>query len=406
MTENETLFAGYARTEITPKESVPLIGFGNAEKRMSNWVRDPLYASCIAVTDSEENTLLLFSLDLARIPRSFLDPVRQDIAGYYGVPADHMIFSCIRTQSGLDACNEMDCMQRYLRDLAVTLPALAGLALADRRPAKLSMGDVETEGMNFVRHYKAVPEDGEPFYFSDNFNNDKLTAGQVQRCAVHVTDADPTLHVLCFTRDYCKDLVVANFRCRPVLVGSAEQTFVTADSIGDFRTAAERRGDVDFVFFQGAAGNVDNKSRIFAEMATQDSVVWGDIMTDYLLRAMRNLETVEAAPIRTKQILLEGKGSPAADALELNAVTLGDVAFVSVPGELFDTQSVYVEDNAPFRKVLTLGYANDYVGYIPSKFAYEYTCYESGCSPFAAGIGETVAQAFVDMLTELKGEEQ
>ena len=88
--------------------------------------------------------------------------------------------------------------------------------------------------------------------------------------------------------------------------------------------------------------------------------------------------------------------------LELNAMTVGNLAFVSAPNELFDTISVYVEDHAPFDKVLTLGYANNYMGYIPSKFGYEYTCYESDCTRFAPGTGETIAQTMVDMLTELK----
>ena len=387
MTENETLLAGYARTEITPRDSVPLDGFGNTTVRMSQWVRDPLYASCVALTDGEDNTVLLFSLDLARLPGAFLDPVRQDIANYYGIPEDHMIFSCIHTQFGPDVKSREDSIRQYLDSLTMILPALAGLALADRRPAELYMGDVETKGMNFVRHYQAQPEDGQPFYFDEN---EKPAASLIQQRSAHVADADPTMYVLRITRENCKDLVVANFRCHSVLTGNARQKFLTADAIGDFRAAAERRGDLDFVFFQGAAGNITNKSLIFADMTTQDSLVWGDVMTDHLFRALRNMEAVAPAPICTKQVVLED--------LELNAVTLGNLAIISAPGELFDTASVFVEENAPFAKVLTLGYANGDEGYLLPEGADEYAKYEAKHTRFAPGISETVAETFVEML--------
>ena len=55
---------GFGRCDITPKVSVPMAGYGNNHMRMHQNVLDPIYASCTAITDEQENTLLLFTMDL------------------------------------------------------------------------------------------------------------------------------------------------------------------------------------------------------------------------------------------------------------------------------------------------------------------------------------------------------
>ena len=67
------------------------------------------------------------------------------------------------------------------------------------------------------------------------------------------------------------------------------------------------------------------------------------------------------------------------------------------------TISVMVEEGSPYPQTLTLGYCNAYRGYIPSKFGYEYTCYESDATWFEPGIGEKIAEQFITMLKEMKG---
>ena len=91
--------------------------------------------------------------------------------------------------------------------------------------------------------------------------------------------------------------------------------------------------------------------------------------------------------------------------IKTNAITLGDIGIVTAPNELFDTLSVYVEDHAPFKKVLTFGYANNSQGYIPSAYGFEYSCYESDCCYFLPGIGEKIRDTHLQMLGHLKQEQ-
>ena len=87
----------------------------------------------------------------------------------------------------------------------------------------------------------------------------------------------------------------------------------------------------------------------------------------------------------------------------LNAVSIGeDFAFVTFPGEMFDSISVRMEENSPYPATMMLGYCCHHIGYLPSAVAYKYTSYETDITRFAPGTGEQVADAQVAMLRELK----
>ncbi len=439
---------GYARVDITPMESVPLAGFGRTSQRMSRCVRDPLYASCFAITDENNETVILMSVDLQRGSKREADMLRAAAQERYGIPEDHVMFAGTHTHAGPDAFNEAEpSIQRYYKLLDEKLPLCMGLALADRREAQMFVGEIEAHRMNFVKHYCYTTAEGEVKYFGDNFGTQVL-----DETTRHATEADPTVHIVKFVRQGCKDLVLINFRAHGLLCSDSKKYDISADLMGGIRTAFEEKTDALITYFQGAAGNMNPYSRIDSENITKDCVVYGQIFADMVIRGLKDMRPMEAAPIQTKQVILdEPSNRPDAESLkyaqavvdkwnetgdynlsiqegaaigirspyqanailkreelpeiyslELNAITLGDVAIVTAPNELFDTLSVYVEDHAPFGKVLTFGYCNDYRGYIPSKFGFEYTCYESDCCRFCPGIGEKIRDTFLEMLREMK----
>ena len=89
--------------------------------------------------------------------------------------------------------------------------------------------------------------------------------------------------------------------------------------------------------------------------------------------------------------------------LELNAFALGEhLALVTAPNELFDTNAVYTEAHSPYALTMTCGYSNGHYHYVPSKYGYEYRCYESHCSRMYPGTGEKFSEMFLEMLKELK----
>ena len=55
---------GYGQANITPDDPVPMAGYGRSDQRISNGVINYLMASCLAITDADDNTILLISTDL------------------------------------------------------------------------------------------------------------------------------------------------------------------------------------------------------------------------------------------------------------------------------------------------------------------------------------------------------
>lgn len=438
---------GFGRADITPVESMPLSGMGLNHKRFSRAIRDELYATCIAITDEHDTTILMYTLDLQ--DSHFAIQVRPQIAELTGVPETNIFMSGTHTHSGPHVGNrDFDCCARYRQMLTEKLKEAAVQALEDREPARLFMGQVETERMNFVKHYYNV-ENGEKKFFGDNFGTQVL-----DETTRHATEADPTMHILKAVRPGKKDIVLVNWRAHPHCTSGTRVFDVSADLIGDFREFAEKEG-VLFAFYQGAAGNINNKTRIEDERVTANCRAQGRCMAQFLKKGLENLTELTCGPIKvTRTVLTLPLNKPTAEQMvyvdrvracwqetmdfklsiaqgaeigmrspyqanamygryhdpaetedsELNAVSFGEeLAFVTAPNELFDTISVYVEDHAPYKKVLTLGYCNGYTGYIPSKYGFEYTCYESDCCHFKPGCGEIYQDTFLKMLNELKG---
>ena len=75
---------GFGRVNIIPRESVPLGGYGNTSKRLSLSVLSELYATCVAFSDSDGSTILLFHMDL--ISSAALNPAREAVAAATGIP--------------------------------------------------------------------------------------------------------------------------------------------------------------------------------------------------------------------------------------------------------------------------------------------------------------------------------
>ena len=58
------LKVGFCRKNITPEGEYPLGGYGDDSRRMCQGVRDPIFGTCLAITDEQDTTVLIFSVDL------------------------------------------------------------------------------------------------------------------------------------------------------------------------------------------------------------------------------------------------------------------------------------------------------------------------------------------------------
>jgi hypothetical protein len=88
----------------------------------------------------------------------------------------------------------------------------------------------------------------------------------------------------------------------------------------------------------------------------------------------------------------------------LQAIRIGDVAIVGVPAEYFTKLAMDIKRRSPFRYTYVAELANDWIGYLPDRKAFDFGGYQTwtGLHSFAdPGTGEAVADEIVRMLHEL-----
>jgi len=88
----------------------------------------------------------------------------------------------------------------------------------------------------------------------------------------------------------------------------------------------------------------------------------------------------------------------------LQAIRLGEVVLVGVPGEMFAELGLAIRRRSPFRHTYVIGLANDEIGYIPDARAYDHGGYQlwTGLhSVLPRGAGEQMVDAALALVAEL-----
>ena len=437
---------GFYRVDITPAEPVPLTGYSNDDRRISNNVLSNLTATCLAFTDKADSTVLLIQMDALLISAWFDKALREKISEAAGVPYENIIIHAnhLHTTPSIGSRHH-ESIVRYDDMVLERITECAVQALADRRiVTSAEKAKAYTRGLNFVRHY--VLEDGT--YKGDNFGdlNPSPYAG-------HTTEADPEMRLVKFHRVGGKDVVLANWQSHPHRTGGSLKKDVSADILGVMRDELEEKLGCDAVYFNGGAGNINPTSRIAAENIAGDYISQGKALARYALDAEGSYTPLELGAVkvcakniweplnRPDPALLETcikirdywretndpKGSIRyANSFGINsqhaamrfidrinmkdegfeypftAVAVGDMGFVAVPYEMFDTNAKYVRDNSPFAQTIVASCCDAYFNYVPSAYGYIHGCYETDSTRACPGAGERFACAMVRMLRSLK----
>ncbi len=436
------LLVGFARVDISPTESVPLSGFGRSSTRMSQGVSDPLSADCLAFSDENGSTVLVFSMDQGNMYQP-LPTFRDDVAAATGLTRAQVMFCATHTHSAPHLSNDDEpTIPRYCELLRSRLVECALQAMADRKEATVSVGSIRTRNMNFVRRY--ILADGT--YAGDNYGHPKLSP-----IARHETDADPMLQVVKFTRTGGKDILMANFQGHPHKGAKYRYYHATSDLVYYFRQQLETDTGCHAVYFSGSSGNVNCSSRIPEENITADYMEHGRALAQYALEALKTLRPVEAGNVKHIRLFYTGRcnhtedhkleqakivaerwkngakfdeslagyedtitspyhansiitkaGRPLTMDVELCGLSFGDVAMVFAPFELYSELGQTIKKNSPFDTTFVCCYANALFSYMPTKLAFEHGGYGPGNCRFEPGTGEIIAEQFSDILQQLK----
>lgn len=436
------IIIGFGRTDITPIEPVPLAGYGNSQNRISREIDYRLFATCLAFTNEKSAPVLVYHADLP-IPPSvpFKTWLLPRIAEATGVSAEQILVSCTHNHSGpaLDDAEKDARIRRYQPLLIERMIEAAKLALADMAPAQLQVGSIQTEGLNHVRRY--VLQDGT--FAGDNYGHFELSP-----IACHESEPDRQLQTIKILREGKQDIILANFQMHPHRNGGSKKYILSADIIGAFREEMEKDG-VLFAYFTGGSANVNGNSRIPEENITPDFIAHGKALADYA----RRIEYIPArsgtVDFRTVKIVLpvDHRKDPLVPAckqiqekwyttfqhadyrsisepLGINSVyhagaivakaampreiemstwvlSVGDVAFVAVPYEMFDTNGMQIKAGSPFKQTFILTCTNERFAYIPSALGFKNGGYSVDQCRFLPGTGEVIAENLIDSLKKM-----
>lgn len=437
MENDRSLQAGFARVDITPDFSVGLDGYHNEETRRSQGVRDPIYLTCIAVSEAEE-TILIFDADLLSINDWLADQMRQVVCPATGIPADKMFFGATHTHSAPANYTDQEDSLRYRGVLLEAFVAAAKGALADLAPARMLTATKKIRGMNFVRNY--LMEDGT--YAGSNFGNNNIPF------IGHAALSDPRLLLVQFAREEKPSIVMMNWQAHNDNVGQVGTYLLSSSYTGQVRAEFEQETGLHFAFVMGAAGNQTIDSRVLEERHGLNFVEYGKKMAHHAIETMKDLKPVTGKGIVTKQLVFEAPVNHSWDHMlekanevyqvwktagvkeghalarsngfssayqtkfirtraamgettpvVLNAFRIGDMAFVTIPNDTFSTVGIHVRLHSPFDSTFIItGNAR----YLASMAAYDYRSYEADSSLFVKGTAEKISDTLVDLLESIR----
>ena len=433
------LKAGFGRTIINPKEGTPISGY--YKPRFVEGIIDDLEANALALSDGK-NTLLLIAIDNCGIKLDILDVYRSEISKEFSLSMENIIISTTHTHTGpvCATVSENELVKEYIIFLKGKLKEVAKMAIEDLSDAKMGYGVGKAENISFGRRY--VMKDGS-IKTNPGVNNPDIVKP--------LGEVDERVSVLKFDRE-ADSLVFVNFTTHPDVVGGSK---VSSDWPGLTRRCVEKaidnskcifvngaEGDVNHVNvhprggdFNGMFNDFDDVARGYDHARHMAHVVTGGVLqcfckVNYVdvpeiickekrISIASNMPKAEDMPEarRINELHLAGKDDeipftgmmlttvvaeaarmialehgPESFAMPINAVSLGSVAFVTIPGEGFTNIGLALKATEGFDLIIPIGMANGYEGYFPMKDSYDEGGYEARSSRFAAGVAETIIE--------------
>ena len=381
---------GYGQESISPDHSVYLCGYNDPkEERMSTMVAEALYATCVAFSDEDGNTVILLSLDLLLANKTVVGIVQDQISKETGVPVEQILYHTTHNHTGPDYSDPV-----YRQKVISACSKAAKDAMADRKPAQMYTTYTRPEGINTVRHYLLA--DG-------TYMGEGLGAVATEMLVGHYGKADNLLQLVKFTREGAKDIVMINWQGHPRGPTPNPYTAATSNYPGVMRTTVETGLDCHSIFILSGSGNVNNNSKIPGEVNYENYMELGKGLGQIAIDAAASFAPAETGKILFTKTGLDAMGNESPDGeVKLYAFSMGDLAFAAAPFEIFDTNAMAVRDNSKYKMTFYASCTNAYYSYLPTppSFAWEQH-YEVRVTKYPEGTAENVEQALIGLLDNI-----
>lgn len=434
------LTAGAAQVDITPPVGCPMAGYYSL--RGAEGTHDPLMAKAL-VFEKDGTRVALVALDLIGTTFGMVEESRKAIEAATGIPGKHVMISATHSHTGpvLSDGKPRNAVyggaHKHAVEFMAGLPAKIAEAVkkadAVRKPAAIKHAIGKEENLAFNRRFHMV--DG-----SVGWNAGKKNPKIVRPAG----PVDPAVPVVVVESPDGKPMAVySNYAMHLDTVGgmyySADYPHVVADAL------AKAKGDgLVALFTIGTAGDINhiNVNSVSPQKGHAEAARIGTRLAGEVLRTWDKLEPAAVDAIRVshesidlplapvtdteaaaaKQIfeLVQKETKPAPKFLdqvqafkaldvlnrlgkpltvEVQVISLGqDVAFVSLPGEVFVQLGLDIKAGSPFKNTIIAELANGAIGYIPNRVAYPQGNYEVVSARCGVGSGELLVDSALKQL--------
>jgi len=418
------LRAGTAKVDITPAVGTELCGHFRSDLK-SNGIHSNLYVRVLLLDDGR-NKAVLVACDLLGVSSALVASTRKRITGLTGIDGRNVMISCTHTHSGpgsmsLRVVGKPD--EAYQDQLEKKIAGAVYLASNKMKESSIGL-NVGTEELAANRRVE-WPDGSIRFDWLDpNVPPEKPIDKELKALTVKDVDMKPTA-------------VLINFACHPVTMGGKAFNLVSSDFPGVATTLIERVKDEEMTafFFNGAYADTHPRKDLVPGY-NYGSQIKGDELTKTLgtllgAAALKLSETTSTHPnvtietsseivraaleklpseeeirdmipkdrqrfeelTKTKapsrdwwwlkqgldwyEYLLDayGKGKQFAtfEDLEVQAIRIGDIYMIGLPGEVFSQIGLRIKSRAcelGAGKVLVSALTNGNPGYIPAEEDY------------------------------------
>ena len=432
---------GAAKVRITPPLGVPLAGYYH--ERGSEGVHDDLFARAIVIEEDGVRAALV-SLDLISTRRGFVEAARQLIEQQTDIPGAHVLIGATHAHTGPILVGDepgetgrerpTEAAVAYVKTLPELIARSVRQAREQQRPARAWAACGREESLTFNRRFHM--RDG-----SVGWNPGKLNP-DIIKPAGPIDPAVPFAHFE--TADACPIATYVNYAVHLDNVGgleiSADLPFTLSEALG--RVLGPKHVTL---WAPGCCGDLNHIDVHWKrpQKGHENAARMGLVLAGEVLRQWPQLAAVDPAPLQVRHQIVQlplapirpeevtearaiaqtGNDRTRADFMrlvkahqvlevaaregrpwevEVQVVTLGtDLAWVSLPGEIFVQLGLDLKLDSPFRQTMIAELANGSIGYIPNRRAYPQGNYEVVSARCAPGSGELLVQTAVDLLAEM-----
>ena len=414
-----TLNIGCGASRITPELGVSMAGYFTERKATA--IHDELYAKAMIFNDGTVSAGLL-CCDLICLHKNEVARIREIISEKTGMKGENVMVCATHTHTGPQTrtfrMSEDDKVTpRWLEGLPEKAAQAAVEAMGNLEPCEIAGGISYEDRIAFNRRYRM--KDGTVQSNPGHQNPNIIEpAGPI----------DPEVGVISFTgQDGSIKALFVNYACHLDNVGGTE---ISADYPGHLaRRLQERLEDRPFVLYtNGACGDINHVDvrSPYSRKGHEHSRWMGETLAGDVCEVLKDMTSLsnERVGVAKKTIQLpmrEDISDKEIGEVEIQAIKVGDIGFVSSPGEYFVELQLDIKKRSPASRTFVSELANGWVGYVPTKKAFEenpdfigvpsepmknfdhkgYEVRSALSRGFLPGVGELIADTAVELLERL-----